>query len=199
MTAATSASENDGAFQEVFWLGITKKAGSAYQFAAISEDLTPEEGDKDGEGVAMGNGGRIWKRTPEGDAEITIKIYPLDLRATSSADMAMFFTGDDTDSTAPISTTNTRVRNLFQVAALWTDDLTATTAEGTTVSGYAARRIVFLDARCTSYKESFDDKILSAEVKFKVPAFNRSGTGRIVRDSVTSQDGAGLSALAAYS
>jgi len=195
---AQSASELDGAFQEVFLCGITKKAGTAYQYAAVIEEVTPEQGEKDGESVATGSGGRIWKRTPEGDYEFTVKIYPLNLKLSDATDMATMFTGDDTDITTPISSTNTRTVNLFRVAFLNTDDTTATTAEGTTAANYAARRITFLDARCVSYKESWDDRILSAEVKFKGPAFNKAGTGRITRESVTSQDAAGLAALSAY-
>lgn len=194
MTAYT-ASENDGAFQEVFLLGVTKKgSGSATQYAAIIEDITPEIGDKEGEGVAMGNGGRIWKRTPQADSEVTMKIYPL-----KSSDLFLEFSGDTIDSTAAHLQTNTRVRDLYQVAMLFTDDSTASTAEGTTTVGNAALRIIWKDARVTSFKPSFDDKILSAEVKFKCPAFGKTGTGLITVEHVTSQSAAGLSAAPAYS
>lgn len=195
---ATSASENDGAFQETFLLEVCKKGGTAVQFAGVTEDITTiSEGDKDGEGVVLGNGGRIWKRTPEGDYEITVKIYPLSVDITDSNDMAQFFLGGTYDSTAPIDQVNTRGRDLFRVVILWTDDTTATVASTATVTGSASRRMYFNDARCTSYKANFGDKILSADVTFKGPAFNKSGTGTVHYESVTSQS-SNLPALAAY-
>jgi len=197
----TTAVEVDGAFQEVFILGVTKKGGSEVQFASISEfdSLDPKEGDKEGEGVALGNGGRMWKRTPEGDFEFTVKIYPLSVDVTDAQDLSQYFLGGTYDSVAPISQVNTRARDLFRVAIMWTDDPSPSTAAGTTGPAWTARRITVKDCRITGYKEGFDDGILSAEVTFKAPAFNLTGTGNITRESTLSDDGAGLPALAAYS
>ena len=200
MTAATSASENDGVFQEIYFFGVTKKGGSEVQFAAVieGESLGFEQGDKDGEGFPMANGGRIWKRTPEGDIEVSAKIYPLSVDVTDANDMSQYFEGGTYDASAPISQSNSHNRDLFRVAVLFTDDPAATTAGGATAANYAARRMSAKDLRFVSYKESYDGQ-LAAEVKFKGPAFGKDGSSLVTRESVTSQDGVGLSALAAYS
>ncbi|MHA1829889.1 MAG: hypothetical protein ACTSX6_14710 [Candidatus Heimdallarchaeaceae archaeon] len=195
----SSASEIDGAFQEICLVGITKKGGSEIQFAGAIEDVsTMTEGDKGGSSIVLCNGGRLWKRDPEGDAEFTVKIYPLDLDPSSGNDLAQYFLGTS-GSGAPISVTNTHTRDLFRVAFLVTDDPSASTAGGSTASGYAARRLVLKNARVTSYKDSWADKVLSADVTFTVSPFDASGTGTITRESVTSSDGTGLSALSEYS
>lgn len=195
----TTAAEYDGAFQEVFLCGITKKgSGSEYQFAGVVEELTPQEGDKDGEGVALGNGGRMWKRTPEGDFEVTLKIYPLSIDVTDSNDVAQYFMSGTYDTATPITQTNTRGRELFQLVVVWGDSLPAT-ASAQTTSTQATRRITFKHARCTSYKENFDDKMLSVEVTFKGPAFDLDGTGTITRESCKSIDATTLPAVSAYS
>jgi len=194
----STASELDGAFQEVFLLGISKLDGAELQFAATTEEVTPEQGEKDIEGVPMGNGGRKVKRTPEGDFEWTFKIWPLSVDSTDLDDMAQFFLGGVYDSTTAIAQVNTRGRDLFRIVWLQTDDSVTTAASGTTATSFAARRLTVTGCRCTSYKESWDDKMLTAEVKFKAPAFDLSGTGTITRESVKSTDATSLPLLAAY-
>jgi hypothetical protein len=192
---------DEGVLSEIALVEIQAKGGTAYQFASIIEEITPNEGDKDGESIVLVNGGRLWKRTPEGDFEITLKIYPIDTDQTASSDLSQGFanTDDNWDATEPYSDTNSRNREDFRVVILWTDDPGATTAGGATSAGYVARRLIFTQAYMTSYKESFDDKTVSAEVTFKGPAFNKSGTGNITRQSVKDGGANGLAALAAYS
>jgi len=190
---------SEGVLSEVALVEIQAKGGTAYQFATIIEEITPNQGDKDGESIALVNGGRLWKRTPEGDFEITLKIYPLDTRQASSMDLAQGFQNVDSnwDVADPYSDVNSRNREDFRVAILWTDDTAATTASGTTAAANLARRLVFTQAYMTAYKDSFDDKVVSAEVTFKGPAFNKEGTGNVTRQSSKS-DGAGLASLGNY-
>jgi len=195
---ATTKSENDGAFQEVFLLGVTKKGGSEIQFAGVSEDITPDVADKAGESVVLGNGGRLWKRTPEGDYEFTIKMYPLGESVNSGESFMQYFLGT-TDASAPFSATNSRVRDLFQVVVCWSDDPSITTASGTAAANYATKRFIYKNAYCTSCKPSFGDKILSAEVKFTMPAYNKSGTGNFTIEGTGSQDSVAIPAVAVYS
>jgi len=192
---------SEGVLSEVALIEVYAKGGTAYQFATITEEVTPAQGDKDGESIVLVNGGRLWKRTPEGDFEITLKIYPLDTRQANSMDLSQGFqnTDDAWDAAEAYSDVNTRNREDFRVAILWTDDTTATTASGTTAVGKLARRLVFTQAYMTAYKDSFDDKVVSAEVTFKGPAFNKSGTGNVTRQSAKDGGAAGLSALGAYS
>jgi hypothetical protein len=195
----------DGAFQETFLLGVTRKGtGQELQFAGVTEydSLDIKQGDKDGESLIMLNGGRRWKRTPEGEFEFTCKIYPLSTVFSDAEDLSMYFLGGfncwtgTVDTTAPVSNINTRGRDLFGVAILWTDDSTAVAASGTTTAYTNSRRILVRDCRITGYKDGFDDGILSAEVTFKAPAFDSTGQGNIFRQSTKLTDSAGLAATA---
>ena len=191
---------DEGVLSEVALVEIEATGGTAYQFASIIEEVTPTQGDKDGESIALVNGGRLWKRTPETDYEITLKIYPLSTDQAGSNDLSQGFQNVDAswDGTAPYDDVNSRNREQYRVVILWTDDTAASTASGPTVAGNLARRIYFNQAYMTSYKESFDDKTVSAEVTFKGPAFNKAGTGNVHRESVKNGGGAGLSALSTY-
>lgn len=192
MTAA-----NDGSYSEVCLVGVTPKGGSAVQFASYIEldSIDPAEGDKDISTANMANGGRVVKKTPQADSEVTVKLYEIEIG--TSASLAQHYHGGS-DSTAPLEVVNSHTRNLFQVAFLWTDDTAAATAEGTTASSKYARRLAFKDLRMTSYKESIEDGTLVITATFKGPAFNQANTGLVTRQSVASTDG-GLTALAAYS
>lgn len=190
---------SEGLLSEVALVEVQARSGTAYQFATITEEITPNQGDKDGESIVTTAGGRLWKRTPEGDFEVTLKIYPLDTRQASGNDLSQGFSNTDNnwDTSEPFSDRNTRNREDFRVAVLWTDDTSITIASATVGAGSLARRLSFTQAFMTSYKESFDDKTLSAEVTFKGPAFNRAGTGNILRES-TIDSGTVLPTLGNY-
>lgn len=188
---------NDGSYSEICLIGITPKGSSELQFASYVEldSIDPAEGDKDISTANMANGGRVVKKTPQADSEVTLKLYEIEIG--TSASLAQHYHGT-TDSTAPLTSTNTHIRGLFRTAFLWTDDTTAATAGGATASGSYARRLSFKDLRMTSYKESIEDGTLVITVTLKGPAFNQAASGLVTRDSVKSTDGVGLSALASY-
>lgn len=192
---------NDGMVTELAFVEVQPIDGTAIQFASIIEEFDPQQGDKDGEGVAMVNGGRRWKRTPEGDYEITLKLYPTSTSFADGEDMSQGFQNVDAnwDATGARSDVNTHNREKFRVSILWTDDAAATTATGTTTTGSFARRVTFTEARMTSYKESFGDKTLTVDVTFKGPAFDTSGTGTITHESADDGGAAGLPSISAYS
>lgn len=189
---------DDGSFSEICLVEVTPKGESAVQFASYVEldSIDPAEGDKDISTANMANGGRVVKKTPQGDSEVTLKLYEIEIG--TSASLAQHYHGT-TDSTAPLESTNAHTRNLFRVAFLWSDDTTAATAGGTTTAGNYSRRISFSDVRMTSYKETIEDGTLVINVTFKGPAFNQSASGLITRESVASGDASGLSALSTYS
>jgi|TARA_Y100000310_G_scaffold324870_1_gene387379 hypothetical protein len=191
----------EGVLQEIALVEVQAISGTAYQFAAIVEEITPEMGDRDGEGVVMLSGARLWKKTPQPDYEITLKIYPTDTRFAYSKDLIQGFFNIDANWSTVTSPTDTISTNQedFRVVILYSDDTTMTAASRATTAGNLSRRLTFKHARMVSYKESFDDKVVSAEVKFKGPAFHTDATGNIIMDSATDGGSAGLAALNAYS
>jgi len=191
----------EGVLQEIALLEVQAISGTAYQFAAIIEEITPEMADRDGEGVVMVSGARLWKKTPQGDYEVTVKIYPTDTRFASSKDLIQGFFNVDANWSTVTSPTDTISTNQedFRVVILYSDDTTMTAASRATTAGKLSRRLIFKHARMVGYKESFDDKVVSAEVKFKGPAFHTDATGNIIVDSATDGGSAGLAALSAYS
>ena len=200
MTAATAVALTE-AMQELALVSIQPKGGSVYQFAGIIEEVSPSIGDRDIEGIPLINGGRVVKKTPQADHELTLKIYPTDTRFSSSKDLIQGFMNVDAswDGTAPFADTNTHNQELFQVCVVWCNDSTIiTTANGTSTAGTQARRIVIKDMRMTSYKDSFDDKMVSAEITFKAPAFDTSGTGTVKYESCEASGSAGLPVIADY-
>ncbi len=74
MTAAAV----DDAWMEVCLIGVSKIGGSEMQFAALTETVDFDIGEKDIEGIPLTNGGRVTKWNPEGDSTITFEAYPLE-------------------------------------------------------------------------------------------------------------------------
>ena len=71
----------DDAWMEKCLIGISVIAGEEVQFASIAETADFDIGEKDIEGLALVNGGRVTKHTPEGDSSITFEVYPLEAGA----------------------------------------------------------------------------------------------------------------------
>lgn len=189
---------NDGSYSEVCLVGITKKGGSETQFASLIEldSISPQSGDKGISTKKMANGGRVVSKSGMDDTEITLKLYEIEIGTANS--LVQLFNGT-TDATAPLSSTNTAVMNLFRVAFLWTDDTAAATAGGTTASGNYALREVYTDLRMTACKTAIEDGTRVVNVTFMGPAYKQDATGLVTHESVTSSDGSGLSALSSYS
>lgn len=66
------------AWMETCLIGIAKQGSEEVQFASITETVDPDLGEKDIEGVALVNGGRVTVFKVEGDSTITIEAYPLE-------------------------------------------------------------------------------------------------------------------------
>ena len=164
---------------ETCLVGITKSGDSEHQFAATTDTVDIDWGEKGVEFFATCSGGRIVKYTPETDTRITLEMYPAGIKAPDG--ITQLFLGDDSDSTQPISVTNTRVRYKFRVSVLWTEDTTATEASGATAAE-AGVRFSFLDCYCISAKPAFTDDILKVTAILVCPAFNKAGTGRITSE-----------------
>jgi hypothetical protein len=153
--------------------------------ACMTETIDIDLGDKDGESIPNLCGGRIFKKTPEPDTTITFEGYPISIGKktdTAPTGLIQFFFGG-TDSTQPLSVISGKLRPLFRVTIMWTDDPAALTARSGVTSGYYALRYDFQNCLFISCKPSFTDKILKATWKFKCPAFNKAGTGNMTFQS----------------
>jgi len=71
----------DDAWMEKCLIGISVIAGEEVQFASVAETADFDIGEKDIEGLALANGGRVTKHNPEGDSTITFEVYPLEAGA----------------------------------------------------------------------------------------------------------------------
>lgn len=68
----------DDAWMEECLIGISVIGGEEVQFSSVTETADFDIGEKDIEGLALTNGGRVTKHTPEGDSTITFEAYPLE-------------------------------------------------------------------------------------------------------------------------
>jgi len=153
-------------------------------FAAITETIDIDQGDKDVESVANVKGGRHLKKIPEGDTEITFEGYPIGIGDRDNEDavgVQTFFHGG-TDSSAPFTVSSSTTRDVYTVTIMWTDG-TATSATSSVLSGNYALRANFANFYMTSAKPSFTDGIYKCTFKFKGPCRNRTGTSNITWES----------------
>ena len=185
---------------ETCLIAISVQAGSDVQFAAITETVDFDIGEKDIEGVALANGGRVTKWTAEGDSSITFEAYPLEAGTdTGTTGNGFFDLLHSQDAAVPIRITNDRNRDKYRVLVLWTNDPNAATGQTVTADTYSALRIGMADGHFTSVKPSFTDGILKYTVTFKVAAFDKTGTGNVIMESCAGASGTDiLPAIASY-
>ncbi len=190
---------NDG-WMETCLIGISKIGGSDIQFAALTETVDFDIGEKDIEGVALVNGGRITKWSPEGDSSITFEAYPLEAGTqTGTTGNGFFDLLHSVDASTPLRISNDRNRDKYRVLVMWTNDSGVTTAQSITTDTHSALRIGMADGHFTSVKPSFTDGILKYTVTFKVAAFDKAGNSNIMMESCAGADGTDiLPAIASY-
>ena len=183
MTASTP-----DAWQELFLFSIQIKDGTEIQYAGITEDITGLDfGDKDIEGVALANGGRVVKHMPQADESVTVKVWPTDAKIGTKGVVQLFHPQNTADSTDPILVENTRNRNKHQLIFTWAENIGSLSTAGTvTTTDKAAYRITIKNAYMTSYKPSLDDKNLSAEITFKWAPFDKDGNSNKKEESTIS-------------
>ncbi len=196
MTAAAV----DDAWMEACLIAVSIQGGSDIQFAAETETVDFDIGEKDIEGVPLVNGGRVTKWTPEGDSSITFEAYPLQAGTdTGTTGLGFYDLMHSVDSSVPIRIVNDRNRDKYRVLVLWTNDPTPTTAQATTANTFSALRIGMADGHFTSVKPSFTDGILKWTVIFKVAAFDKAAAGNVMVESCAGTEaGDILPAIASY-
>lgn len=183
-------------WSEVALISIASSGGSEVQFAGRLSDINFKRGNKPIDTIAVLNGGRLVAKKPEEPTEVTLTAYPVDVNSVGGGGMAQFYNGTF-DSTQPLSSTNSRLRNLYRVTLLCTDDATCTTATGAIVSGSYADRVSMKNAYITGMEGPvFEDNLWKETYTFTIPPFNASGTGNYTYEST---DGtAAITALSAY-
>jgi len=182
----TAAGTDPDAWKERCRIAIIPLDGTALDFEGFTEDITSMDwGDKDIEGIAQVNGGRVNKYNPMGDESITLKVYPINVDNNVDAEgVAQHFHKQSTDDqTQPIVVDNTITRDTFGIVILWAETLPAD-AVTLPAESKTAYRIQIINAKMTSYKPSFDDKIFSAEITFKWSPFQK-GAGANKREEST--------------
>jgi len=177
------------AYKEVMLVGVISEGDSEVQWAGMTEDITAMDfGEKEIEGKALVNGGRVVQFTPMTDESITLKIYDTkaDDQTTDSA-IQYFHKQGTADTTNPIAVDNVITRQKFGLIFLWASTLPATAGAQPTAAE-VAYRIQIINAYMTKYTPSFDDKIKSAEVTFKWAPFQKDGSANKREES---QDNSG--------
>ncbi len=180
MTAAAV----DDAWLEAFLIAVSIVGGSDIQFAAETETVDFDIGEKDIGGIPMVSGGRVTKFTPEGDSSITFEAYSLEAGTdTGTTAKGWYDLMHSVDASVPIRIVNDRNRDKYRVLVLWTNDPTPTTAQSVTANTYSALRIGMADGHFTSVKPSFTDDIVKWTVTFKVAAFDKAAAGNVMVES----------------
>ena len=195
-----TAADVTDAWMETCLIAISKVGGSDVQFAALTETVDFDIGEKDIEGVALTNGGRVTKWTAETDSTITFEAYPLEAGTDTGTTGNGFFDLLHTqDASVPIRVTNDKARDKYRVLVIWTNDTTVTTAQAITTNTFSALRIGMADGHFTSVKPSFTDGILKFTVVFKTAAFDKSANSNVMMESCAGASGSDiLPAIASY-
>jgi hypothetical protein len=193
-----TADSVDDAWMETCLITISLEgAGVDMGFAGLTETVDFDIGDKDIEGVAILNGGRVTKFSPESDTTLTFEAYPVEAGTKSGTTGTGFFDMMHTvDASQPLRIVNDHTRSKYRIAVLWTNDGAATTAVQTTAANKSGLRIAIAEARITSVKPSFTDGILKFTVIAKCAAYDKAADSNVMMEST---DGtAQLPAIAAY-
>jgi len=190
----------EDAWQEECLITISREGYGDVTFQGLTETVDIEPGEKDLEGVALVNGGRVKKTTPEGDSTFTFEAYPIAVGTTATADdtagLGFFDLLHSPDTSQPLSISNARTRNDYRVSVLWTSDTTVANAVDSCTTASESMRISGARGNFTSVKPSFTDGIQKTTVVYKTPAFNKSGDSNLKFESADTT--VPLAALNAY-
>lgn len=166
-------------WDEVCLVGVINEAGTFISACAITQDITGLDfGDKQIESRASVCGGRLVKRTPMDDETLSLKVYPVNALKHSNNvgnGVVQWFHPQTSDkATHPIVIDNSLKREKFGIILLWSTKLPSA-ANVLPEAGQHAFRMQIKNAYMVSYKPSFDDKELSAEITFKWAPFTKLG------------------------
>ncbi len=94
------------AWMEECLIGISVIGGEEVQFSSLAETVDFDIGEKDIEGLALVNGGRVTKHNPEGDSSITFEVYSLETGAGEGFFDLMHGSGDIVSGTTTSTSAN---------------------------------------------------------------------------------------------
>ena len=180
MTQATAPD----AWTETFLITIQKKAGTAMNFRALVTTYDITGGDKDFTQIANGTGGRIKKFEAQTPYEVTLEAYSLEA-GTISGSTGLGFADllGTVDASQPISISADHTRDLYLLSVAHTTSTSATSAVAVSVAGDRTERDTFKNGHFTSYTSSMTDGIRKHTIKYKVTAFDKTGTSNITQAS----------------
>lgn len=166
-------------WQERALISIAAQGGTAYTIQASTRTIDFGGGEKETEGQPNLAGGRVEKWTPETDRTVTFEGWIVDL-APANNDMGWLLQGFHTtrgnwDSSQPIQIDNSRNREKFNVAVLWTNDPTITTGASTVSMGYEGYRRILINCRIVSMNVQQTDGEVKVTARLKAPAFQKNG------------------------
>jgi len=190
----------DGAWSETALVAIASPSGTDVKFAAITETIDIDIGDKDFDALATLSGGRLVKFTPQEPTTITFEAYPVEAgtegMGSATTGTGFFDLMNTIDAAQPLAISVDRTRTKHRVAIMWTDSTSETDATAEITATDSALRIVAADGYFTSVKPSFTDGVLKFTVTFKVPPFDKTGAANVKMESTAGSDT--LAALASY-
>lgn len=161
-------------WKEVCLVGILIDGGSEVQFAALTEDITAMDwADKEVEGKALINGGRVCTFTPGTEESMTLKVYPVSALLTGTGVVQHFHPQSADDAAQAILVDNSLTRKKHKVILTWATQLPATAGAVSTANA-CEYRIQIINAYMTRYKPSFDGKTFTAEISFKWTPFTKA-------------------------
>jgi hypothetical protein len=191
----------EDAWMEKCLITIQPIGGTAMQFESLTETVDLDLGEKKIEGIALVNGGRIRRWSPQSDGKVTFEAYPLGAGTSSGSVGAGFHDLMHTkDATAPIRVANDYNRLRHRVALLWTNDPTPTTATAVTADTFFAYRVVAAEVIFTKVTPSFTDGILKFTIEAMWTAFDKAASANCIEESCAGASGTDiLPAIAVYS
>lgn len=188
-------------WSETGLVSFTKEGGDEIQAYTITETVDITTGDKDFDVIATLAGGRLKQFTPQEPMEITLEAYPVEAGTADTSDeelkgfFDMLWGGVGSAGSQPIEISSDLKREELRVTVLWTDDTSITDATADVPINHAGFRVIAKNGHVTAVNPSFTDEVLSYEITFKVPPFDKEGNSNI---SVQSTDGTATMTMGSY-
>lgn len=204
MTQSTTTPDVWSGEEILFTMEVAGDA-TAIELAGVVDPATIKinGGDKDGEAIVLGNGGRAWKQIPQKEITIEFDAYTRGIQVENGATVDMvgfeqFFDGQTEDTTDELLSSNTRIQKKFRVSLMKTEDTTATSASGTSATSKSAKRFAVANARMVKHEEEYSDYVWKVSVSFKIPPYKLDKTANFRRESTDGSGTTGLSALTTF-